>query len=135
MARSKPASPTHAHPSSTCTIPYALTPTRTRSTITLRPPKPWHAHLTLDLALHVLGRSVFHPFICFLVPLCLRAQLTKREADEGEWREDDEETRVKTGWEHGPIYTASQDPLTPSSSSWPSSSSSKGKINHLLRMH
>ena len=38
--------------------------------------KPWHAHLTLDLILHVLSRSVFHPFICFLVPLCLRAQLT-----------------------------------------------------------
>jgi NAD(P)-dependent dehydrogenase (short-subunit alcohol dehydrogenase family) len=37
---------------------------------------PWHAHLTLDLILHVLSRSVFHPFICFLVPLCLRAQLT-----------------------------------------------------------
>lgn len=38
--------------------------------------KPWHAHLTLDVILHVLSRSVFHPFICFLVPLCLRAQLT-----------------------------------------------------------
>jgi hypothetical protein len=38
--------------------------------------KPWHAHLTLDLILHVLARSVFHPFICFLVPLCLRAQVT-----------------------------------------------------------
>jgi hypothetical protein len=38
--------------------------------------KPWHAHLTFDLVLHVLSRSVFHPFICFLVPVCLRAQLT-----------------------------------------------------------
>jgi hypothetical protein len=112
MARSKPASPTHAHPSSTCSIPYALTPTRTRSTITLRPPKPWHAHLTLDLALHVFGCSVFHFFICFFVPLCLRAQLTKREADEGEWREDDEGdksedrlgTRSHIYCEPGPAY-------------------------------
>ena len=38
--------------------------------------KPWHAYLTFDLIVHVLSRSVFHPFICFLVPLCLRAQLT-----------------------------------------------------------
>src|SRR5271168_3877073 len=38
--------------------------------------KPWHTHLTFDLIVQVLSRSVFHPFICFLVPLCLRAQLT-----------------------------------------------------------
>lgn len=35
--------------------------------------RPWTDHLTLDLVCHILDRSVFHPFICFLVPLCLLA--------------------------------------------------------------
>lgn len=35
--------------------------------------KPWHTHLTLDLLAHVLGRSIFHPFIAWLIPLCQRA--------------------------------------------------------------
>lgn len=35
--------------------------------------KPWHAHLTIDLFATVLSRSVFHPFIAWLIPLCLRA--------------------------------------------------------------
>ncbi|KAF7512863.1 hypothetical protein GJ744_011966 [Endocarpon pusillum] len=36
--------------------------------------KPWTHYLTLDLILHILHRSVFHPFICFLIPLCLLAR-------------------------------------------------------------
>lgn len=57
----------------------SLSPSAT-ATVTTRastkPEKPWHQHLTLDLVVLILSRSVFHPFICFLVPLCLRAQLT-----------------------------------------------------------
>src|SRR5947207_14587141 len=65
MAKVKPGS--HSPPSS---------PRSAMSTKAGAIDKPWHAHLTLDIILHVLSRSVFHPFICFLVPLCLRAQLT-----------------------------------------------------------
>jgi hypothetical protein len=34
---------------------------------------PWHHYLTLDLLLLVSSKTIFHPFIAFLVPLCLRA--------------------------------------------------------------
>ncbi|KAI9816079.1 MAG: hypothetical protein M1832_005162 [Thelocarpon impressellum] len=37
------------------------------------PEKPWHAHVTVDLLARVLQRSIFHPFIAWLMPLCLRA--------------------------------------------------------------
>ncbi len=37
-------------------------------------PKAWTQHLTLDLISHILTRSLFHPFICFLIPLCLLAR-------------------------------------------------------------
>ena len=37
------------------------------------PEKPWHAYITIDLLAHVLARSVFHPYIAWLVPLCLRS--------------------------------------------------------------
>ena len=37
------------------------------------PDKPWHAYLTIDLVARVLANSVFHPFIAWLIPLCLRA--------------------------------------------------------------
>jgi hypothetical protein len=42
---------------------------------TLSPPaeKPWHAHITIDLLAHVLARSIFHPYIAWLIPLCLRS--------------------------------------------------------------
>lgn len=36
-------------------------------------PAPVHAPLTLDLLLHVLSRTLFHPFLAALLPLCLRA--------------------------------------------------------------
>ena len=65
MAKAKPR--TTIHPSA----PRSVKPGKVGAS-----DKPWHAHLTLDLILYVLSRSVFHPFICFLVPLCLRAQLT-----------------------------------------------------------
>ena len=37
---------------------------------------PWHSHLTLDLLLHVLSVTLFHPFLAALIPLCLRAIAT-----------------------------------------------------------
>ncbi|KAM0251319.1 hypothetical protein ACHAQJ_008213 [Trichoderma viride] len=47
-----------------------------------RPPQrdSWFAPLSLDLILKVLNITFFHPFICWLIPLCLRAQTTKWEA-------------------------------------------------------
>lgn len=37
-------------------------------------PEPhWSHHLTLDTLVLLLRRSLFHPFICLLIPLCLRA--------------------------------------------------------------
>ena len=42
--------------------------------------RPWHTYLTIDLIAHVLNRSIFHPFIAWLVPLCLRAVSTPYEA-------------------------------------------------------
>jgi hypothetical protein len=35
--------------------------------------KPWHTHITIDLLASVLARSIFHPFIACLIPLCLRS--------------------------------------------------------------
>ncbi|KAK0266406.1 hypothetical protein B0A54_04898 [Friedmanniomyces endolithicus] len=37
------------------------------------PAKSWHEHITIDLLAHVLNRSLFHPFIAWLIPLCQRA--------------------------------------------------------------
>lgn len=34
---------------------------------------PWHSHITIDLLYLILSRSIFHPFIAWLIPLCLRA--------------------------------------------------------------
>ncbi|KAH6608081.1 hypothetical protein Trco_004394 [Trichoderma cornu-damae] len=47
-----------------------------------RPPQheSWFAPLSVDLILKVFNVTIFHPFICWLVPLCLRAQTTKWEA-------------------------------------------------------
>ncbi|KAK2750932.1 hypothetical protein FQN57_000006 [Myotisia sp. PD_48] len=40
-------------------------------------PSPrWHECITIDLLIKVLQKSVFHPFIAWLLPLCLRAQAT-----------------------------------------------------------
>lgn len=38
--------------------------------------KPWYQHLTLDLLVKVGKKTVFHPFVMWMVPLSLRAQLT-----------------------------------------------------------
>ncbi|KAF2812419.1 short chain dehydrogenase/reductase [Mytilinidion resinicola] len=38
--------------------------------------KPWHHYLTLDLIVNVLSYTVLHPFVAWMIPLCLRAQAT-----------------------------------------------------------
>lgn len=35
--------------------------------------KRWHEHLTIDLIARVVSNSILHPFVAWLVPLCLRA--------------------------------------------------------------
>ncbi|KAI9755992.1 MAG: hypothetical protein M4579_004037 [Chaenotheca gracillima] len=39
-------------------------------------PKPWYNLLTIDLLFRVLSTTFFHPFVAWMVPLCLRAQGT-----------------------------------------------------------
>jgi hypothetical protein len=42
--------------------------------------KPWHTFLTLDLIITVLNKTFLHPFVAWMLPLCLRAQMTPYEA-------------------------------------------------------
>lgn len=44
--------------------------------------KSWHHHLTIDLVARVLANSIFHPFIAWLVPLCLRSLQAPYESTE-----------------------------------------------------
>jgi hypothetical protein len=41
-----------------------------------RPDAPWHQYLSIDVIWCVLGYTVFHPFVSWVVVLCLRAQYT-----------------------------------------------------------
>jgi hypothetical protein len=36
----------------------------------------WHDHLTIDVFIKVLNRTFLHPFIAWVIVLCLRAQVT-----------------------------------------------------------
>ena len=36
--------------------------------------KPWHQHLTIDLLLRVANTTFLHPFVAWMIPLCLRAR-------------------------------------------------------------
>ncbi|KAJ5647679.1 hypothetical protein N7490_004051 [Penicillium lividum] len=40
------------------------------------PPHPWTHYLTLDALLKVLSRTLFNPFLAWILVLCLRAQVT-----------------------------------------------------------
>lgn len=40
------------------------------------PVEPWHQFMSVDLIWTVLGYTVFHPFVCWIIVLCLRAQYT-----------------------------------------------------------
>jgi hypothetical protein len=44
-----------------------------------RPDEPWHHYLTIDVIWYVLGYTLFHPFVSWVVVLCLRAQYTPYE--------------------------------------------------------
>ncbi|KAF2277166.1 NAD(P)-binding protein [Westerdykella ornata] len=41
-----------------------------------KPDEPWHHYLTLDLIVYVLSYTLFHPWTCWILVLCLRAQYT-----------------------------------------------------------
>ncbi|KAF1944805.1 short chain dehydrogenase/reductase [Clathrospora elynae] len=41
-----------------------------------RPDEPWHHYLTIDVIWYVLGYTLFHPFVSWVIVLCLRAQYT-----------------------------------------------------------
>ncbi|KAF2849858.1 NAD(P)-binding protein [Plenodomus tracheiphilus IPT5] len=47
-----------------------------------RPDEPWHHYLSIDVIWYVLGYTLFHPFVSWVVVLCLRAQYTAYEAPE-----------------------------------------------------
>lgn len=40
------------------------------------PDRPWHTHFTIDTINTVLQRTFLHPFVAWMLPLCLRAQVT-----------------------------------------------------------
>ncbi|CAN9082723.1 unnamed protein product [Alternaria alternata] len=44
-----------------------------------RPDEPWHHYLNIDMVWYVLGYTLFHPFVSWVVVLCLRAQYTPYE--------------------------------------------------------
>lgn len=49
----------------------------------------WHHYLTIDLIWYVLGYTLFHPFVSWVLVLCLRAQYTPYE---------NLEMRLATAW-------------------------------------
>jgi hypothetical protein len=51
--------------------------------------EPWHRYLNIDLIFHVLGYTLFHPWTCCILVLCLRAQYTP-------WTNI--EMRIAIGW-------------------------------------
>lgn len=78
-SRIKSTSNPNPHPNSTSnssqpTAPNPSTPPPQHSTTTLLPgATPWHHHLTLDLFVRILARSIFHPAIVLIFYLCLAA--------------------------------------------------------------
>lgn len=47
-----------------------------------RPDEPWHHYMSIDLIWYVLGYTIFHPFVAWVLVLCLRAQYTAYGAPE-----------------------------------------------------
>ncbi|KAF2739634.1 short chain dehydrogenase/reductase [Polyplosphaeria fusca] len=41
-----------------------------------RPDEPWYHHLTFDLIWKVFNYTLFHPWVCWIIVLCLRAHVT-----------------------------------------------------------
>jgi hypothetical protein len=40
------------------------------------PVEPWHQFMSIDMIWNVLGYTLFHPFVSWIIVLCLRAQYT-----------------------------------------------------------
>ncbi|ORY13033.1 short chain dehydrogenase/reductase [Clohesyomyces aquaticus] len=47
-----------------------------------RPDEPWHHYLTIDLIAKVFDYTILHPWVSWIVVICLRSQLTPYEATE-----------------------------------------------------
>jgi hypothetical protein len=69
------------HPTATC-VELPNMPSAVKE-ITVQLPKkheepeaPWHQYLSIDVIWYVLGYTAFHPFVSWVVVLCLRAQYT-----------------------------------------------------------
>lgn len=54
-----------------------------------RSDEPWHHYFSIDIIWYVLGYTLFHPFVSWIVVLCLRAQHTPYGAPE---------MRIATAW-------------------------------------
>ena len=54
----------------------------TTTTSTARPPQrdAWYAPVSIDMIVRVLNVTVLHPFACWMIPLCLRAQTFRWES-------------------------------------------------------
>ncbi len=91
MGPTKPQIRAHAHPTHLPdfdTFPYIQTSTMSseikKVSVNLskssgRPDEPWYHYFTIDVIWYVLGYSVFHPFVSWVLVLCLRAQYTPYE--------------------------------------------------------
>ncbi|KAH8730925.1 hypothetical protein GQ44DRAFT_746780 [Phaeosphaeriaceae sp. PMI808] len=69
------------HPSSGCIEVPKMSSAMKEVTVQLpkkhdRPDQPWHHYLSIDVIWYVLGYTLFHPFVSWVVVLCLRAQYT-----------------------------------------------------------
>jgi hypothetical protein len=75
------------HPSSNCAEKPWRSYSMKQVTVQLpkqhnRPDEPWQRHMSIDLIWYVLGYTLFHPFVSWVVVLCLRAQYTAYGAPE-----------------------------------------------------
>ncbi|KAF2036658.1 NAD(P)-binding protein [Setomelanomma holmii] len=69
------------HPSSSCINMPKMSSAMKEVSVQLpkkheRPDEPWHHYLSIDVIWYVLGYTLFHPFVSWVVVLCLRAQYT-----------------------------------------------------------
>ncbi|KAJ9661165.1 hypothetical protein H2198_002109 [Neophaeococcomyces mojaviensis] len=54
-------------------VPVKITMPSVRPATTTLNSKPWYSYITLDLLLHILSRSIFHPAIVLIFYLCIAA--------------------------------------------------------------
>lgn len=68
-----------------CTSPTVSNPNLREVSVTLpknfgRPDEPWHHYFTIDVLWTTLGYTLFHPFVSWIICICLRAQYTAYDA-------------------------------------------------------